>query len=658
MTKGNFYITTPIYYPSDKLHIGHSYTTVAADAMARYKRLKGFDVMFLTGTDEHGQKIQRIADEKGVTPKAYVDNIVGGIKKLWELMKISNDKFIRTTDPYHERAVQKIFKRLYDQGDIYKSEYEGWYCTPCESFWTQTQLNDNKCPDCGRPVELTKEESYFFRLSKYQNALIQYIEEHPEFIQPESRRNEMMNNFLKVGLEDLCVSRTTFDWGIPVEFDKGHVVYVWIDALSNYITALGYLSEDESLFEKFWPANVHLVGKEIVRFHTIIWPAMLMALGLPLPKQVFGHGWLVLAGGKMSKSKGNVVDPVVLVKKYGLDAIRYFLLREVPFGSDGLFSNEALIGRINADLANDLGNLVSRTVAMIDKYFDGIIPDERAEGDFDQDLMETVLAAPAKVDEKMDSLEFSAALVEIWKAISRTNKYIDETAPWLLAKDESQKPRLAQVMYNLAESIRIVSVLIQPFMVETPEKIWEQLGILDAKETQWDSVYSWGGYQSGNRVQKGVVLFPRIDLEQEMEDLSKLETGKDLSKQKKAGKKTDHQEKEEKKEQEDSLITIDDFAKIQFRTVTVIEAEKVEGADKLLKLKVRMGDEVRQVVSGIAKYYTPEEIIGKNLILVANLKPVKLRGIESQGMILAASDDNTLSLVTLDKALQSGLKVT
>lgn len=656
MTKGNFYITTPIYYPSDKLHIGHSYTTVAADAMARYKRLKGYDVMFLTGTDEHGQKIQRIANEKGVTPKEYVDNIVGGIKKLWELMKISNDKFIRTTDPYHEKTVQKIFKRLYDQGDIYKSEYEGWYCTPCESFWTETQLNDNKCPDCGRPVELTKEESYFFRLSKYQDALIRHIEEHPEFIQPESRRNEMINNFLKAGLEDLCVSRTTFDWGIPVEFDKGHVVYVWIDALSNYITALGYLSEDDSLFKKFWPADVHLVGKEIVRFHTIIWPAMLMALDLPLPKQVFGHGWLVLAGGKMSKSKGNVVDPAVLVNKYGLDAIRYFLLREVPFGSDGLFSNEALIGRINADLANDLGNLVSRTVAMIDKYFGGVIPDERIEGEFDRDLIETVLAAPSKVDENMDALEFSSALIEIWKAISRTNKYIDETAPWQLAKDESQKPRLAQVMYNLAESIRIVSVLIQPFMVETPKNIREQLGITTEEETKWDSVYSWGGYKSRNKVQKGVVLFPRIDLEQELEELGKLQTGKDLSKQKKAGKKPAEQ-KEEVKAPESVEITIDDFAKIDFRTVTVIEAEKVEGADKLLKLKVRMGDEIRQVVSGIAKYYSPEEIIGKTLILVANLKPVKLRGIESQGMILAASDDATLSLVTLDKSLDSGLRV-
>ncbi len=660
MSIGNFYITTPIYYPSDKLHIGHSYTTVAADAMARYKRLKGYDVMFLTGTDEHGQKIQRIANEKGVTPKEYVDGIVSGIKKLWELMKISNDKFIRTTDSYHERTVQKIFKKLYDKGDIYKSEYEGWYCTPCESFWTQTQLSEGKCPDCGRPVELTKEESYFFKLSKYQDRLIRYIDEHPEFIQPESRRNEMMNNFLKKGLEDLCVSRTGFNWGVPVEFDKGHVVYVWIDALSNYITALGYLTDDETLFNKYWPADVHLVGKEIVRFHTIIWPAMLMALDLPLPKQVFGHGWLVLAGGKMSKSKGNVVDPAVLVDKYGLDAIRYFLLREVPFGSDGLFSNEALIGRINSDLANDLGNLVSRTVAMIDKYFDGVIPEDKEKGEYDDDLIETVMSVPGQFDKLMDELEFGSALIEIWKAVSRMNKYIDETTPWILAKDSKYNARLAQVMYNLAEGIRIISILIQPFMVETPALIRYQTGIEDQSETQWDSVYRWGAYKSTNRVQKGNVIFPRIDLEKELEELSKLDIGKDLSKQKKTTKKAetnDVKKEEPVVENDKGMISIEDFAKIDFRTVKVLEAEKVEGADKLLKLKVQMGEEIRQIVSGIAKYYSPDQLIGKNLILVANLKPVKLKGIESQGMILAASDDDNLSLITPDKPLSTGSKV-
>jgi methionyl-tRNA synthetase len=522
MGQKTFYITTPIYYPSGKLHIGHSYTTVAADAMARYKRLRGFDVMFLTGTDEHGQKIQRKAEEMGVTPKQYVDGIVEGIKDLWKLMKISNDRFIRTTDRYHEEAVQKIFKKLYDQGDIYKSEYEGWYCTPCEAFWTGTQLVEgNKCPDCGREVELTREESYFFRLSKYQDRLIKHIEENPEFIQPVSRKNEMLNNFLKPGLEDLAVSRTTFDWGIPVTFDGKHVVYVWVDALSNYITALGFMSGDDSAYRNYWPADVHLVGKEIIRFHTIIWPAILMALGEPLPKQVFGHGWLVLEGGKMSKSKGNVVDPVVLIEKYGLDAIRYFLLREVPFGSDGVFSNEALINRINSDLANDLGNLVSRTVAMIDKYFNGTIPEEREEGDYDLSLRETVMGTSGKVEELLDKLQFSSALTEIWKTISRTNKYIDETMPWVLAKDNSKRKRLASVMFNLAESIRIISVLIQPFMPETPCKIWEQLGIKEAADTSWDSLREWGRYPKGAAVKKGDVIFPRIDVKKELEGLDK-----------------------------------------------------------------------------------------------------------------------------------------
>jgi len=657
MNKKTFYITTPIYYPSDNLHIGHSYTTVAADAIARYKRLKDYDVMFLTGTDEHGQKIQRIAEEKGVTPKQYVDEIVKGIKELWKLMKITNDKFIRTTDKYHEETVQKIFKKLYDQGDIYKSEYEGWYCTPCESFWTETQLVDHKCPDCGREVELTKEESYFFRLSKYQDRLIKHIEENPDFIQPVSRRNEMINNFLKPGLEDLCVSRTTFNWGIPVTFDEKHVVYVWIDALSNYITALGYLTEDQSDYKKYWPADVHLVGKEIVRFHTIIWPAMLMALGEPLPKQVYGHGWLLLEGGKMSKSKGNVVDPKILVDKYGVDSIRYFLLREVPFGSDGVFSNEALINRINSDLANDLGNLVSRTVAMIDRYFNGTIPAERQAGDFDDDLKNIVLSTPDKVEELMDKLQLSSALAEIWKSISRTNKYIDETMPWVLAKDETQKSRLAEVLYNLAESIRIISILIQPFMPDTPEKIWAQLGI-DAVEgykdsiLSWDSAKKWGVYPNTS-VKKGDIIFPRIDLKKELEELEKLTAKKETAKDKNENKSNPSEDNKAVKE----LITIDDFSKIDLRVAKVLDAEKVEGADKLLKLKVEMGDEIRQVVSGIAKYYKPEDLIGKNVILVANLKPVKLRGIESQGMILAASDDKDLVLATVERDIKSGTDV-
>ena len=658
MAGNTFYITTPIYYPSDKLHIGHSYTTVAADALARYKRLKGFDVMFLTGTDEHGQKIQRTAEGFNMSPKDYVDNIVKGIRELWDLMLISNDRFIRTTDDYHVETVQKIFKKLYDQGDIYKSEYEGWYCTPCESFWTETQLKDGKCPDCGRDVELTKEESYFFRLSKYQDRLIKHIEEHPEFIQPASRRNEMLNNFLRPGLEDLCVSRTSFNWGIPVTFDEKHVVYVWIDALSNYISALGYMSDDDSAYRKYWPADIHLVGKEIVRFHTIIWPAMLMALGEPLPKQVFGHGWLVLDGGKMSKSKGNVVDPVILVNKYGVDAIRYFLLREVPFGSDGNFSNEALIGRINSDLANDLGNLVSRTVAMINKYFDGTIPEDREEGEYDQDLKETVLGTKAKVEKLLDEIQFSSALAEIWKTISRTNKYIDETTPWILEKDKSRRARLAAVMYNLAESIRIISILIQPFMPQTPFKIWEQLGIAQGSLTAWDTSDKWGVYPKDARVGKGAVLFPRIDLEKELKELENLKGKQEEKKAKKVDKGKENAGDGDALEKKDEFITIDDFAKVDLRVAKVLEAEKVEGTDKLLKLRLQVGDEIRQVVSGIAKYYNPEELTGKYVILVANLKPVKLRGIESQGMILAASNSKDLSLITVDRNIDTGSKIT
>lgn len=676
MEKKTFYITTPIYYPSDKLHIGHSYTTVAADAISRYKRLRGYDVMFLTGTDEHGQKIQRKAEAKGVTPKQYVDDIVAGIKELWKLMKVTNDRFIRTTDKEHELAVQKIFKRLYDNGDIYKSEYEGWYCTPCESFWTKTQLKEGKCPDCGREVELTKEESYFFKLSKYQDRLIRHIEENPDFIQPVSRQNEMLNNFLRPGLEDLCVSRTTFNWGIPVTFDDKHVVYVWIDALSNYITALGYLSGDDSAYRRYWPADVHLVGKEIVRFHTIIWPAMLMALGEPLPRQIFGHGWLLLEGGKMSKSVGNVVDPVVLINKYGLDAIRYFLLREVPFGSDGVFSNEALFQRINSDLANDLGNLLSRTVAMIDKYFGGILPEQQTEGEFDSELKSVYAQLPQRVEELMDKLQFSTALTEIWKAISRTNKYIDETMPWVLAKSDENKPRLAAVMYNLAESLRIISILIQPFMPETPEKIWQQLGIVSGGALEWDSAKRWGGYPQGTAVQKGDVIFPRIDIKKELEELEamspvkkadasavsqpvaeKQPQGSNKAAQE-AGKKSESAgNASDKNNSDNAQITIDDFAKLDLRVAKVLEAEKVEGSDKLLKLKVELGGEIRQVVSGIAKHYAPESLVGKSVILVANLKPVKLRGIESQGMILAASNDETLVVATLDGPIGSGSKV-
>ncbi|HHW70838.1 MAG TPA: methionine--tRNA ligase [Clostridiales bacterium] len=639
-----FYITTPIYYPNDKLHIGHSYTTVAADALARFNRMKGLDVMFITGTDEHGQKIENTARKNGKTPKEYVDEIVASILELWKLMDISYDDFMRTTDERHIRVVQKIFTKLYEKGDIYKDKYEGLYCTPCESFWTEHQLVEGKCPDCGRDVQPVEEEAYFFRLSKYQDDLLKLMEENEEFIEPKSRRNEMINNFLKPGLEDLCVSRTSFKWGIPVPFDKDHVIYVWIDALSTYISVLGYMTENDEKYKKFWPADVHLVGKEIVRFHTIIWPAILMALGEPLPKKVFGHGWLVLEGGKMSKSKGNVVDPVVLIERYGLDPIRYFLLREVPFGSDGVFSNEALINRINSDLANDLGNLLSRTVTMIEKYFKGVLPSAVAPAPIDDDLKELAIDTRRKVEESMDSLEISNALVAIWELIGRANKYIDETTPWILAKDPSQQDRLGTVLYNLAETLRIISVLISPFMTKTPTKIREQLGLAEVdKFTSWKSLDSFGKVEAGTKVKKGDIIFPRLDVDKELEELEALLP-------------TSSEEEEDLVNVAE--ISIEDFEKIDLRVAKVLSAEKVKNADKLLKLELEVGDETRTVVSGIAEYYKPEDLIDKNLVLVANLKPVKLRGILSQGMILAASDDeDNLVLVTVDDTIKSGSQV-
>jgi methionyl-tRNA synthetase len=633
MCKKPYYITTPIYYPSANLHIGNTYTTVAADALARFKRLTGYDVMFLTGTDEHGQKIQRIAEEKGVTPKEYVDEIVAGIKSLWEMMDISYDKFIRTTDGYHIKAVQDIFKKLYDQGDIYKDSYEGWYCTPCESFWTETQLVDGKCPDCGRPVEKAKEEAYFFKMSKYADRLIKHIEDHPEFIQPESRKNEMLNNFLRPGLQDLCVSRTSFNWGIPVTFDNEHVIYVWIDALSNYITALGYGNEDASLYERFWPADVHLIGKDILRFHTIYWPIMLMALEVPLPKQVFGHGWLLVDGGKMSKSKGNVVDPVALVNSFGVDPVRYYLLKEIPFGSDGLFNNEIFIKKINSDLANDLGNLLSRTITMIEKYFDSVIPAPIAKEDIDNELITLALATPVKVQAAIDDLKIPEALEAIWDLIGRANKYIDETTPWILAKDESKKERLGTVLYNLVESLRFASVMISAFLPTTSGKINEQI---NSEVTTWDSLSAFDGTSAGTKVNKGAVIFPRIDVDAKLAELEALRQDQLKSTEKKEMKPI----KEE--------ITIEDFEKIDLRVAKVIGCEPVKGAKKLLKLKVDLGGEERQVVSGIAQYYKPEELVGKSIVLVANLKPVKLRGELSQGMILAAATDDDGKLFVVD----------
>ena len=640
--KEKFYITTPIYYPSGKWHLGTCYTTVVCDALARFKRMQGYDVFYLTGTDEHGQKIEKVAQSHGMPTKKFVDKQVESLKKIWKLLNISYDKFIRTTDEYHQKAVQKIFQKLYDKGDIYKSEYEGWYCTPCEAFWTEKQLKENKCPDCGREVELTKESSYFFRLSKYQDRLIELIENNPEFLQPKSRQNEMLNNFLRAGLQDLAVSRTSFKWGVPVPFDKDHVIYVWIDALSNYITALGYMGEDDSLFKKFWPADIHMMGKEIIRFHSIIWPAILMALDVELPKKVYGHGWLLFGSDKISKSKGNIIDPIILSERYKVDAVRYYLLREIPFGQDGAFSNYAFLSRINADLCNSLGNLLSRTTAMVNQYFDGILPKSKKKGEHDSELIEIADNVFEKVKDNVDKLLIPEALTEIWNLINRSNKYIDETQPWILGKDEAQKDRLSTILYNLVECLRISATLLKPFLPDTAQRILSDLSLQDVNEFSENTKF--GYLKGGEKITKSQPLFPRININKELEEMDKLASM--LEKKNELGKGTNEIKKPE--------IEFDDFSKLDLKVGTVKACERIPKSAKLLKLTVEIGDEERTIVSGIAKSFEPDDLVGKQVVVVTNLKPVKLCGVESRGMVLCTEDENGIVLISPQRDVPSG----
>ncbi len=637
-----FYITTPIYYPSGNPHIGHCYTTVACDTIARFKRMQGYDVLFLTGTDEHGQKIELKAKEQGVTPKEYVDPIVDNFKKLWETMNVSYDRYIRTTDDYHIETVQKVFKELYDRGYIYKGKYTGKYCTPCESFWTESQLKDGKCPDCGREVIEADEEAYFLKLSLFEDKIRKFLTE-TDYLQPATRVNEMVNNFINAGLEDLCVSRTTFTWGVPVDFDEGHVVYVWVDALTNYISALGYQNSAYNDYDKYWPADMHMTAKEIVRFHSIVWPIILMMLELPLPKRLYGHGWINFNGQKMSKSLGNVIDPFVLAERYGVDAVRYQILRDMPYGSDCNFSNEIMISRINTDLANDFGNLVSRTVAMVDKYFDGCLISDKRSGKYDDELKEMAVSLKAKVEEAVDNAQLSKALEEIFKVVSRANKYIDETTPWVLAKDPSDRDRLCAVLYYLLETIRITSTLLYPFMPTTMPKVWEQIGA-DKNITTYEYADKFGALHPCVRVKKGEVLFPRIDMEKEIEELNAL-----------LGPKKEYKEDEDLDKA--NIITIDKFAEIKLRTGEIVACEKMKKAKKLLKIQVDDGRDGRQIVSGIANYYTPEELIRKKIIFVANLAPAKLCGEESQGMLLACDSGDDVKVVFLDGDIPNGSTV-